>query len=123
MGNIKSNKENNIIISFGVLDNIGKNIDNNEEINEIEKGKDINNNRTCNDLNNNNFNNNKEIIISKGCEDLSDICENNNLSDNIVKTKNAFNNNIPLDTHSSKESNEENNESYVFITTPSSHKK
>ena len=107
-----------LIISLEVLNNNKKITDDSKKENKIENSKDINNSRAYNDQNNN-----KEIIDSKGCEDLSDICENNNLSDNIVKTKNAFNNNIPLDTHSSKESNEENNESYVFITTPSSHKK
>ena len=106
-----------LIISLEVLNNNEKITDDSKKENKIENSKDINNSRAYNDQNNN-----KEIIDSKGCEDLSDIFENNNLSDIIFNTNKVLNNNIPVDTHSSKESNEKNNESFIIIQTPSCYK-
>ena len=108
--NIQLNNINNIIISFGESNNNGKITDNNQNENNIENVNNMNN-EAFQDLNKN-----KEIIVSKCCQCCSSIIENNNLNKSIDKTKNLDNNNIPLDTNSSKASNE----TYIIIKTQNS---
>ena len=108
--NIQLNNINNIIISFGESNNNGKITDNNQNENNIENVNNMNN-EAFQDLNKN-----KEIIVSECCQCCSSNIENNNLNKSIDKTKNLDNNNIPLDTNSSKASNE----TYIIIKTQNS---